>query len=228
MNKCPYCNDTGLINISYQEIDRMGHKSIYPYAEPCYCKINASINNKFKILEVVGDVHPKDSELVHKTLGSIDCIFFGEEQKFLYIVKSLFLKGFMYKNYLILESSNIVEQYNVPRDTDGDWLTTSCLNQYDILVILFTTFAKYNSLKDCILEVIKNRYRLKKTTWIYSSSEDALKNSREYSIELENYFNYYKKINLENITKLKGYNDKRIQDIKIKKERHANDLLANK
>lgn len=226
-NECIYCNGTGLINVSYEEVDNMGHRSIYPYAEPCYCKINKSINSKFKILEAVGNADPKDADAIHKVYGLKNCIFYGEESKFLYIVKCLFLKGYMYKNYLILEGGNIVEQYNVPKDITGEWLTTSYLNQYDVLVILFTTYANYNSLKDCVLEVIKNRLRLKKITWIYSISEETLRNSREYSPELDIYFKQYIKTNVDKIKKLKGYKSKKSKEELIIKERLANDTLAN-
>lgn len=224
MSSCNFCNGSGFINVGFKTDEQCGHKVIYPYAEPCYCRINKAINSKFKILSPINDANPVDAELISKKFSQGNFIFFGEEGKFLYIVKCLFLKGFMYKNYLILEGGNIVEQFNVPRDVDGDWLTTSCLNQYDLLVILFTTSARYNSLKDCILDVIKNRMRLNKPTWIYSPSSEDLKNSREYSIELEPYLEKYSKIELSKINKLKGYKS----SISFsEKQRKANDKLAN-
>lgn len=224
MDSCKFCNGSGFINVGFKKQEQLGHRALYPYAEPCYCKVNVIMNNKFKILSAVNDADPIDSETINKKFNSGNYIFFGEESKFLYIVKCLFLKGFMYKNYLILEGGNIVEQFNVPRDTDGEWLTTSYLNQYDILVILFTTSARYNSLKDCVLEVIKNRMRLNKYTWIYSRSLDDLKNSREYSVELEPYLEKYAKIDLSKINRLKGYKD--VISFS-EKQRKANDTLAN-
>jgi len=205
MGKCPYCGDSGFIGTGYIEKNIGGHKSMYPHTEPCYCRVNISIGKKFGILSPVSSANPKDSEIVHKLYGGKDLLFYGSEDIFLYIVKSFFLNGFMYKNYMILEGGTIVERYNVPKDTTGDWLTTSHLNQYDLLVIMFTTSARYASIKDCVTEVIKNRGRLAKPTWVYTTTLDHLKDAREYSPELEPYLEPYKKVNLDSPPEMKGY-----------------------
>jgi hypothetical protein len=131
----------------------------------------------------------------------------------------------MYKNYIILEGGTIVEQYNVPKDSSGDWLTTSHLNQYDMLALMFTTSARYASLKDCVLEVIKNRGRLAKPTWIFAHSSVHLKDANEYSDNLKIYFENYMTVNLSTIKDLKGYVPRKSNLINL--EQKANDKLAN-
>ena len=204
MGICPYCGDTGFIGTGFVEKTVSGHRVMYPHTEPCYCRVNISIGKKYGVLSAVSPAHPKDSELVHKTFKMDNWLFHGPEDIFLYFVKCYFLKGFMYKNYIILEGGTIVEQFNVPKES-GDWLTTSHLNQYDLLALMFTTSARYTSLKDCVLEVIKNRGRLMKPTWVYAPDKDSLKNAREYSDEVQPYLDTYSKFQLGGIKKLKGY-----------------------
>jgi len=226
MEKCPYCHDTGFISTGFVEKNVGGHRTLYPHTEPCYCKINISIGKKFGILSPVSMPHPEDSVLVHSEYGNNkNYIFYGVEDIFLYIVKCYFLKGFMYKNYIILEGGTIVEQYNVPRGTSGDWLTTSHLNQYDMMALMFTSSARYTSLKDCVSEVIKNRSRIAKPTWIYVYSEEHLKEAREYSVDLESYLTTYKHINLDTLQKFKGYVSR--AESLIKNEKNLNDAVSN-
>lgn len=230
--KCPYCKGSGFIGTGYTEKEVSGHRVMYPYTEPCYCNINFCIGKKFGMLSPVMDAHPADSAYVHKTYSTMDSsdqgnrgyLFYGSESLFLYLVKSYFLNGFMSRNYIILEGGTIVEQYNVPKDSSGEWLTTAHLNQYDMLALLFTTSARYTSIKDCVLEVIKNRGRLMKLTWIYARSEDHIKDAREYSPELENYFKSYKRVDLGTVPKLKGYSSNKA--IVAGSGKKMNDALA--
>jgi hypothetical protein len=222
MGKCSYCGDTGFIGTGFIEKNVSGHRAMYPHTEPCYCRVNISIGKKYGILSPVSPAHPADSASVHKIFNGSDYIFHGSEDIYLYLVKCYFLTGFMYKNYIILEGGTIVEQYNVPKDSTGDWLTTSHLNQYDMLALMFTTSARYTSLKDCVLEVIKNRGRLAKPTWIYIPSLDQMENAREYSSELKIHFDSYKKVNLNSINKLKGYVPRRAAFINTGKNMNDN------
>jgi hypothetical protein len=95
-----------------------------------------------------------------------------------------------------------------------------------MLALMFTTSARYASIKDCVLEVIKNRSRLAKPTWIFAHSEVQLKDSREYSEDLKIYFDNYLTVNLSTIKSLKGYTPRKANFIKM--EQTANDSLANK
>lgn len=225
MEKCTYCKGTGFIGTGFIEKNDSGHRVIYPHTEPCFCRVNISIGKKFGILSPISSPHPEDTAVIHKILGSKDIIFYGPEDIYLYIVKAYFMNGFMFKNYMLLEGGTIVEQYNVPKDSTGDWLTTSHLNQYDMLALMLTTSARYGSLKDSVLEVVKNRNRLAKPTWVYSPSEEKLKSAHEYSDELKTYLDTYKVIHLDKIKKFKGYISRRAN--LVSKEKDMNDKLAN-
>jgi len=205
MTKCPYCGGTGFIRTGFIEDNESGHRAMYPHTEPCYCRINISIGKKYGILSPVSPAHPADSAAVHSIYGGKDIIFFGAEDLYLYIVKCYFLTGFMYKDYIILEGGTIVEQYNVPKESKGEWLTTSHLNQYDLLALMFTSSARYTSLKDCVSEVIKNRSRLAKPTWIFAHSNQQMEGSREYSPEAKVYLDEYDRVNLSEIKSLEGF-----------------------
>jgi hypothetical protein len=205
---CPYCKGKKFIGTGFKEIIENGHRTLYPYTEPCYCTINNTINKKFGMLTGVGDAHPSDAKLIRGWFnkGEIkNYLVFGKENVFLYAVKCYFLTNFLNKNYMLLEGGTIVEKYNTP-STDGEWLTPSHLNQYDLLVLLFTTSANYPTLKECILEVIKNRFRLGVPTWVYLNKPDDLKGCNEYSQKLETYFEEYKRVSIGNGSNLKGFN----------------------
>lgn len=221
--KCKYCKGTGFVNTGFVETITAGHRVMYPHTEPCLCRINISIGKKFGMLSPVSFPHPDDTAKIHKTFGAKDIMFFGPEDVFLYIVKSYFMRGFMYKNFMLLEGGTIVEQYNVP-EHKGEWLTTSHLNQYDMLAIMFTTSARYTSLKDSVSEVIKNRSRLAKTTWVFCHSEEKLKDAHEYSDSLEPYLETYKKVDLRTIKKFVGFTPRKTS--MVKKEKEINDTIA--
>lgn len=224
MEKCTYCKGTGFIGTGFVEKTSSGHRVMYPHTEPCLCRINTSIGKKFGILSPVSFPHPDDINQIHKVFGTKDILFFGPEDVFLYIVKAYFMKGFMYKNYMLLEGGAIVEIYNVP-EPKGEWLTTAHLNQYDMLAILFTTSAQYKSLKDSVSEVVKNRSRLAKPTWVFCHSEEKLKEAREYSDALEAYLETYKRVDLRKVKKFKGFTPRKSS--MVKKEKEINDNIAN-
>jgi hypothetical protein len=221
--KCKYCKGTGFINTDFVETVTAGHRAMYPHTEPCLCRINISINKKFGILSPVNQPLPSDIERIHKTFKQNDILFFGPEDVFLYIVKAYFMKGFMCRNYMLLEGGTIVEQYNVP-EPKGEWLTTSHLNQYDLLAILFTTSARYTSLKDCVSEVIKNRNRLAKPTWVFCYNAVMLKEAHEYSDSLAPYFETYKNVDLSTLKKFAGYTPRKTSMLNT--EKAMNDAIA--
>ena len=204
---CPYCKGRKFLGTGFNEIIENGHRTLYPYTEPCYCTLNSAINKRFGMLTGVGDAHPIDAKRVRKLFdkdGIKNFLLFGNESLFLYMVKCYFLTGFMNKNYMLLEGGNIVEQYNTPRPS-GEWLTPSHLNQYDLLVLLFTTSARYPTLQECALEVIKNRFRLGVSTWVYLHKQEDLQKCNEYSAGLDDYLDQYARKSVGRGTNLKGY-----------------------
>lgn len=193
---CSYCKGTRFLNTGYKEVVENGKRILYPYTHPCYCEINKQINKRFDILSRYPVIPPEDSNKVHKRYQGKNVIFSGKEDKFLYLVKSYFMKGFVHKDYMILEGRDIVDRYNVPKE-DGTWLTVTYLNQYDILVILFTSNIGYPTLKNCVADVIKNRYRVGVPTWVYSYDSSTLMDSKEYSSSLKPYFEEYTRATID-------------------------------
>ena len=204
---CPYCKGKRFLGTGYKEVIQGGHRTLYPYTEPCYCTINKNIDSKFGLLSGVGDAHPRDIKkvrMVVKKYGN-NIWFEGRESVFLYFAKCYFMSIFNSKKVMILEGGTIVIKYNTVQP-DGDWLSTEYLNQYDLLVILFTTSAKYPSLKDSVLDVVKNRSRLKVSTWIYTPISANVSDCHEHSPEMQNYLEEYRLVKIGDGSTFEGYN----------------------
>lgn len=204
--ECPFCKGEKFINSGYKEEIINGHRSLYPYATPCYCEINKNILNKFGLFGGTPAAIPEDSKKIRELINNAEnYIFFGREEAFLYITRSYFLKDFYCKDYMVLEGSRLVEIYQVPDQSKKTWLTITPLNQYDLVILLFTSSTRYeNSMKPSILELIKNRSRINKPTWVFSRSPESLKNSHEYSSDLDYYFDNYKKVPVDKFKNIKG------------------------
>lgn len=204
---CPYCKGSKFIDRGYIEKLEGGHRTVYPYSSPCYCQTNLFMTKRFPLLRYVPDALPEDMELVHDAFGkkeglSSNIIFFGPEELFLYTVKCFMMKFFGIRNYIVIEGSGIVEIFHVVRE--GTWLTTSQLNQYDLVSLLFTSKTSYGSLQACVADVLKNRYRIKLPTWVYAETPEKLQESKERSNESDEYLNKYNQITLGGNTKYKG------------------------
>jgi hypothetical protein len=224
---CAYCKGALFIHTGYTEKIQGGHRALYPYTQPCYCELNKYISKKFGILSPIPDATPEDSNTVCKAYGQKKpgILFLGSEPLFLYIVKSFFLKGFTHKDYMLLEGINVVEQYNVPQ-RDGNRPTIAYLDQYDLLAILFTSRSEPGTLKPCIADLVKSRFRLGKITWIYASSKEALSSAKEYSEDLATYFEAYFTVNLDSTFNLKGFSDEKSERTQIKRARSLQDELG--
>ncbi len=222
---CPHCGDSKFISSGFTEKMICGKRVLYPYAQPCYCEINRQIEHRFDIFSPFPPATPEDAEKAHKRYEERNIRFQGKEDLFLYMVKSFFLKGFISKDYLIIEGRRIVDEYHAPQK-DGSRLTIDALNQYDLLVILFTSNTKYETLQNCVADIVKNRLRLARPTWIYAESEDSMKKNSEYSEALEVYLAKYRVVDIEKKYDYEGYKQGKTQEMKIKKSRDINDNLA--
>jgi len=206
---CPRCNGTKFMYRGYQEKTEHGRRAMYPYALPCYCELNRIISKQFGMLSQVPVATPEDSEKIHARYHSNgknkgNYIFLGEESLFFYVVKCYFLNGITHKNYLILEGVNIVDKYNTVKP-DGSRLTVGALDQYDMLAILFTSKGEPPTLKACVAEVLKNRQRLGKATWIYAPSKERLESCREISGDSKPYLDDYSTVQLKLDNTFNGY-----------------------
>lgn len=232
-NVCPYCNGSRFLGTGYVEKIYDGKRTLYPYTQPCYCELNKAINKQFGMLAGVPDAHPSDIKKVRTdfAIKSLDkahkgnMIIYGKDDTFRYIVKCFFCKNFTHKDYMILEGSSIVEIYHVPKK-DKSWLTTAELNKYDLLVVLFTSAARYESMKSCVLDVVKNRFRLNRPTWIYALDEETLKSSIEYSDGLKPFLDSYKKVKIPDRYKFKNFEPAQSSTTQIRRERDVQDNLG--
>lgn len=204
---CPRCNGSRFIGTDFKEKEEHGRKILYPYAIPCSCYINDQMIVRFPELGTLPDATPEDAIITHEKYARTPMLFMGDERRFLYVVKSFFLKGFVNRDYMMIEGARIIEEYHaVKKGTDG-WLKITALNQYDLLVILFTSKIKYENLKDCVLDIVKSRIRLKLPTWIYAKDETALVESKEYHPGLKEYFLEFCEANVDKDFPYKGYTE---------------------
>lgn len=227
---CPYCRGTLFVDTGYTEKMIEGHKTLYPYATPCTCEINRQLSKRFEIFSKIPDVLPEDAEKVMKRYtkdGVVpNMILYGDEGMFLYVVKCFFVHGFTHRDYMILEGANIVERYHVPRN--DAWLTISVLDQYDLLVILFTSYTEYQTLKSCVADVIKNRTRISKPTWIYAKDRSSLEASKEYSKDIKPLLEEFVERDVSKTFDYAGYSEKASDKIVKKRVRDVNDNLGRR
>jgi len=228
--QCPHCKGTHFIRNSFVQKVVNGRRCIYPYAQPCYCSLNVSISKKFGMLSALPDATPEDSQAVYKTYspktkGAGNYVFYGDEQAFLYAVKSYFLHGFTNQSYELLEGVNIVDRYNRP-DADGNRPTVAALDQYDLVVILFTSRTEPPSLKACVAEVIKNRARIARPTWVYARVKD-LSTTKEFGPDLTQYMEQYEYVELSLSSSFSGFTKGESEKVQIMKTRNVQDSLGS-
>ena len=224
--KCPHCGDSKFISSGFTEQVVHGKRSLYPYAQPCYCEINHQIDSRFPLLAKFPPVPLEDAHRAHKLYEGRNIRFSGKEDLFLYAVKAYFLEGFIQKDYLVLEGRRIVDEYHAPQ-RDGSRLTIDALNQYDLLVILMTSYVKYETLQRCVLDVVKNRLRLARSTWLYAESEEAMKRSSDFSEGLNLYLKEYSTVDIGKGFKYVGYTQGKTKEIGVKKEADVQQSLGS-
>ena len=209
---CPYCKGARFINTGYTQKIQEGRRVIYPYTQPCYCELNLSMAKKFGVLSSVPSAHPEDAEKIYQRYRQTEksksnYVFYGREPLFLYVVKSFFLKTFTNKSLELLEGINVVDRYNMPAPDNSGRLTVSALDIYDLVVMLFTSCSEPPSLKACVGEVVKNRLRINKPTWIYSPSPDISATKEYHKDYLGDLLERFSETSLAKICPLKGFSD---------------------
>ena len=227
---CPYCKGALFINTGYTEKIQNGRLTLYPFAQPCYCELNHSIGKKFGMLYALPDATPEDSEAVHKKYNEKgknkgNFIFYGDEPAFRYTVKSYFLKGFTHSSYELLEGVNIVDKYNRPDSDTGARLSIGLLDQYDLVVILFTSRSEPPTLKACVADVVKNRLRIERPTWIYAPDK-TLDTTKEYSKDLTPFLETFLYVEIGSTT-YAGFSNGDSEKVKNQKARELQDALGS-
>jgi len=223
---CPYCKGTQRLDVGYEEKVVNGKRSIYMFSDQCYCVRNERVGLRFPLLAKTPDATPEDAELAHKDFEGKNLIFLGDEDKFRYLVKSYFLRDLFSKDYMILEGITIVDKYHAPQN-DGTRLTIANLEQYTVLVILFTSYTHYDTMQGCINDTIKNRLRLGRPTWVFAKTTGDLEGSREYSAPLKEIFEgNFTTVNVGTKIARYGYSQKTVEVRKQKSKRAAQQSAA--
>jgi hypothetical protein len=127
---------------------------------------------------------------------------------------------------MLLEGISIVEQYNVVQ-YDGSRPTIAALDHYDLLALLFTSKSEPATLKPCIADLIKNRIRLGKPTWIYSPARDKLAAAKEYSEDLSGYFESFLPVDLSTRSGFKGFTVESSEEYRRQKAQSIQDILGS-
>jgi len=225
---CPYCKGSLFIGNGYIEKIVSGKKALYPYARPCYCEVNRQIGVRFPALGALPDIPPKDAVVAFKNYRDQNILFHGKETDFLYIVKSFFMNEWNTRDYIIHEGMEIVQEYHVPKK-DGTWRTISTLNQYDLLALLFTSYTHYDTLQNCVLDIIKNRLRLEKPTWLYAKDDNELQNAKEFSSDLKPFLERFRKVTLGNasMSRFEGTVEIDVEKSMKKRQRNINEDLGS-
>lgn len=182
--KCPHCSGNGIRGVEYREVLINGAKTIQSKATPCWCNLNKIMRNRFPMLAPLPEATAEDSAAARKFCGTGNLKFVGTESKFLYLVKSFMLEDVHKRDYELTDGARIVEQYQA-HDKDEVWRTVTALNNPDLLILMCTSQMDYKSIRACVADVVNNRLRRAKPTWVYASTMELLSKSKEYSAELE-------------------------------------------
>lgn len=85
------------------------------------------------------------------------------------------------------------------RQNDGTSPSLTDVNKFDLLVVTFDTKEKNDQLKTCVSEVVYNRLCVRKPTWIYVPGSGLTMTAYEYSEEMVEYLERFKKVTLNAI-----------------------------
>lgn len=103
---------------------------------------------------------------------------------------------------------------------------TASLYNFPFVGILCTSVENNISIKDTVMAIVKERFIRKKPTWIYAKDEVSFTHSKEYSEELEQYIEVYKKHKFKSDS-FQGNIKQKIKNITNEKARSAQDSTAN-
>lgn len=238
---CPYCGDSGQIKFILPEkksfySDKHG-KPIESYSYyTCFCINNKVVSKSFNKLSGIPDITLDQTIQAGRFAGFRNLILYGNEQKFLHLVKAtMVLHANYHHTFEFLNGIELVTKYYV-QQPPGVFRTLTDLESKDLVIFLFDAAPENKAQNTTVFEVVKNRFRMnspqnlkdkirvERPTWIYSTSKEALKQSKEYSIDMEPLFlDYFTWVDLENYTTPFEVN----KTSSSKKRSKAQDALGN-
>ena len=208
---CQYCKGTGQIMIPGKKgfPNKFGQVQDSYYYYTCVCINNKLINNIFGRLRGVPDITFEDAKQAGKIAGFKNLVIYGNEQKFLHLVKSMMVLHANYHHtFEFLNGTELVQKYYVEQPQGID-RTLSDVENKDLVVLMFDTSTKNIAQSSVVFEVIKDRFRMndfsksasktediKYPTWVYARNEETLLSSKEYSIELRPYLDKFDKLDM--------------------------------
>jgi hypothetical protein len=208
---CPYCSDTGQIRLKQKKafmVDRNGKPMEEYRYYTCFCVNNRTISNQYNQLAGIPAITPEQALKASKFAGLRNLLLFGHSLKFLHLVKSMMvLHANYHKTFEMLNGYDVIKKYYVEQPT-GEHRSIADLEEMDLLVFTFDTSMENRAQNRVVFEVIKRRCRMNdptkmqqgkpvdKPTWIYASSQENFKESKEYSADIEELIEFFTTLNL--------------------------------
>lgn len=180
---CPYCGGKGMKILQQNELIVEGRRVASETSAPCICTLNRYVSDRHERLAGVGYVEGLDSIRVYKELPLKDMIFYGSESLFLYVVKAFLIIHFPFnRRFGVLTGADIAEKYAMAQP-NGVIPTVDLLTPLDLLAILCVARVNNRAIAPGTQEVMANRIRSRRPTWIYAPDNAALLGSKEFAAD---------------------------------------------
>ena len=228
---CPYCNGRGMKLVEIEAEGPDGALLKRDASRPCICTLNSYVSAKHEWLTGVCDVTPEDCIEVGKKLNFSSYIFYGSEYKFLYVAKAFIVLHYHYnKSFKVLSGADVAQKYAMAQ-ADGVIPTVTALTDFNLVTLLCVARINNKAITPGSYEMVANRQRVKRPTWIFAPDETALHQSTEYSCEgfsetLESLIGDFPVVQVDRRFSCPGYH-KLSGDVAAAKRQNANDSLAN-
>lgn len=180
---CPYCGGRGMKVVVQKELLVDGRPMSNEQSLPCICTLNGYVSRKHDRLSGVRDVSAKDAIEVAKKLPFTDSVIYGPEPLFLYILKCFIVMHFPFnKRFSVVTGSDIAEKFAMAQP-DGIIPTVDLLTSHDLVAILCVARVNNRAIGPGTQEVIANRIRAHKPTWLYAPTSTLLLESKELAAD---------------------------------------------
>jgi len=178
---CPYCGGRGMKVIPQKELIVQGRRISNEVSTPCICTLNRYVSSKYDRLSGVGEVSAKDALCVAKKLPFVDAVFHGPESLFLYVMKCFIVVHFPFnRRFSVLTGADIAEKYAMAQP-NGVIPTVDLLTSQDLMALLCVARVNNKAIGPGTQEVLANRARSRKPTWVYAPDPVSLLESKEFA-----------------------------------------------